>query len=269
MTTLRRTAILALVVALVAIPTTAFAQEDDAATTDVERVEPDRPTDVRPDHDLREIKARALATIEKQLEALGRLRSAVANARFITEDHAAQLLRDIGAAAEGLSELARKIEAATTLEELRELIEHIGDYKIAQVLAPKTHQVIASDAGVAAARKLESWGTKLSGIIARFEEAGFDVDEAWRLLDSMKGNTSEGLRLADPVAENVIWLQSSDWPDPAEGILAQGRSDLRAARDALKAAHGNAKDIVHFLRSLIDGTDIEFDSASSSDRVTD
>ena len=146
---------------------------------------------------------------------------------------------------------------------MRELIEHIGDYKIRQVLAPKTHQVIGSDSLVYATGKLERFSAKLAEVTARFEEAGFDVDEAWRLLKEMNANIAEGFRLASPVAGNVIGLQPADWPDPAEAALSAGRADLRAAGQNVKAAHGNGIDVVHFLRGLMDGTDVARDVAST------
>jgi hypothetical protein len=94
-------------------------------------------------------------------------------------------------------------------------------------------------------------------VIARFEEAGFDVDEAWRLLSSMQEHTATGLRLAEPVAEAVITLQASDWPDPAETILREARSDISEARASLRSATGTAKEIVQFLRQLHDrATDV-------------
>jgi hypothetical protein len=257
MNTMRRITIVALVMALVAIPTAAFALDD--AATDTEPVVTDRPIrDAVTDHlerDFSRIKERALQTIKNQLEVLGRLRAAIGDSRHITGGHAGQLLGDIGRATGGLESLAGKIEAAKTLEELRELIEQIGDFKIKQVLAPKTHQVIASDSLVHATGKLERYSEKLDNVIARFEEAGYDVDEAWRLLDEMNDQISESYRLASPVAENVIGLQASDWPDPAEGILAAGRADLGAAGKNLKSAHRNGVAIVKFLRSLTDGTD--------------
>jgi len=263
MNTMRRITIVALVMALVAIPTAAFALDD--AATDTEPVVTDLPIrdavrDAVTDHrerDLSAIKARALETINKQLEALSRLRAAIGNSRHITGAHSGQLLGDIGRATGGLESLARRIEAATTLEELRELIEQIDDFKIKQVLAPKTHQVIASDSLVYATGKLERFAEKLETVIARFEEAGYDVDEATSLLEEMKEHTSEGYRLGAPVAGNVIGLQASDWPDPAEGILTSGRADLRAAGGNVKSAHHNGVAIVKFLRSLTDGTDVD------------
>jgi hypothetical protein len=254
----RRITTMALIAALVALPTTAMALEGDTPTDQTtDRAERDATTD-RPVRDLSEIKARALATIAKQHDALGRLRAAIGNARHITEAHADQLLTDIARTADALDTLARQIETATTIEELRGLIEQVGGFQIKNVLAPKTHQVIASDALVAGSRTLEEYSEKLADITGRFEEAGFDVTEAWRLLDEMDANVGEGYRLANPVAGSVIGLQAADWPDPAQSLLAAGRSDLRAAGQSLRSAKGNAQDIVSFLRNLSDGTDVDF-----------
>jgi hypothetical protein len=67
--------------------------------------------------------------------------------------------------------------------------------------------------------------------------------------------------VANPVAGNVIGLQAADWPDPAESILSAGRADLRAAGGNVKTAHRIGVDTVHFLRGLLDGSDLAFDIA--------
>lgn len=255
----RRTTVMAVVVAMLTVPTTAFADDDVAerGTTD-STVVTDAERDALHDRAFEAAKQRALETIEKQLRALDGLSSKVAGSRFITNEHAAALHGDIARAIGGLETLSNEIEAATTWPRLRALIEKIDDWKIAQVLAPKTTQVIASDSLVAASRKLETYSGMLENVIGRFEDAGHDVDEAWRLLEEMDDQIAEGFRLADPVAENVIGLTAADWPDPAEGILGQGRTDLKAAGDSLKSAHRTAVQIVHFLRNLFDGqTDLD------------
>lgn len=250
MTALRRSLALAVTMALLIAPGTALALDDTSDTATTDRATTDRAITDRPDLD--EAKKRALMTIERQLDALEALRSKIGAARYLTDDHAAQLLRDVATAYDGLTELARKIEAATTAGELAELIRQIDDWKIAQLLAPKTTLVIGSDASVAAGRALDEYGEKLSSIIARFEEAGFDVDEAWRLLDDMKANTAEGVRLGGPVAESVIGLEPADWPDPAQVLLSAGRTDLADSKAAFAAAKRDAKQIVAFLRALHD-----------------
>lgn len=248
--------ILTLVVAMLAVPTTAFAQDDAATTqrpTATDSAQTDRPSDASTDRRRFEAaKERALATIAAQMRVLDNLASKVASSRFITDGHAAVLRGDIGAAKDAQEELARTIEAAENWAELAPLIRQIDDQKIAQVLAPKTHQVIVSDALVVGSKKLDEYAEKLESVIERFEEAGFDVDEAWRLLDQMNDQIAEGLRLADPVAENVIGLQASDWPEPARATLSQGRTDLVDAGQALRRAFSTGVDIVQFLRSLYD-----------------
>jgi len=250
----RRTTTLALVVAMLAVPTTAFADDDVADGGDTDRpVVTDTQRDAVRDRTFEAAKARALETIEKQLRVLDGLASKVANSRFITDAHAAELRRDIGAAIGGLEVLAREIEAADTWAELRPLVGHIDDWKIAQVLAPKTGQVIVSDALTVGARKLETFSGVLENVIERFETAGFDVDEAKRLLAEMNDLIAEGARLAGPVAENVIGLEPGDWPDPARSVLAAGREDLHQAGSALRNARAHGVDIVQFLRGLYDG----------------
>jgi hypothetical protein len=265
MTAMKRGLVVAIVAALALAPTAAFAE--DSTDTPLR----DRPTDLVTDAEtdlrgdsLEELKERALETIEKSLAALGGLRAAIGRSPYITDGHAAQLLRDINAAADGLQELARKIEAATTPEELRPLIEAIPGFQIGHVLAPKTHQVIVSDSMVAIGGKLKRFADKLEGLIARAEEAGYDVDEAWRMLESMNDHIAEGVRLADPVAEAVIGLQPEDWPEPAKSVLGKGRSDLHAAGGNLRSAYATGKEIVQFLRGLFDGTDL---SAEVSDVI--
>lgn len=264
----RRITILALVMALVAVPTAALALDDDAISTETERASTDLASDAETDRHrdwLERLKKRALEAIDRQLEVLGKLLNAIDENRFITPGHAGRLQGDIHNAQAGLNNLARQIEAATTVEELRPLIEAIPGFQVGHVMVPKTHQVIVSDAMVAGAGKLEQFADKLQEVIARFEEAGYDVDEAWRLLEAMEDHIAAGASLADPVAENVIGLQPEDWPDPAQGILAVGRADLEEAGENLRAAHGNGKDIVEFLRGLHDSTDVATTDAAGSD----
>lgn len=242
---MRRSIVIAVVLAVSIVPTAAMAAEDgarDTTTTAPERVR---------DHALEELKERAAQMIERQMDLLGRLRSSVAASEHITEGHTATLSGDIGAAAEALESLAAQAEAATTLAEVWEVIRAVPALHIGNVLAPKTHQVIASDALVAFGSKLERFADKLEDLITRAEEKGHDVDEAWRMLEEMTDGIGEGVRLADPVAEAVIGLDAGDWPEPAQSTLAAGRRDLRAGGESLRDAYATGREIVQFLRDLV------------------
>lgn len=272
---LRRGVTMALVTALAAAPTAAFAQSDEAPTDEkrpTDRVT-DRPVDVRPDDRpsdrFDEIKKRALNAIERRLETIARLERNIAGNEHVTDDHAGTLLRDLADAAEGLKELARKIEAAETPEELRPLVESIVvDYRIFTVVAPKVHEVLASDTLVWIGKRLDGFAERLGEWIARAKEAGFDVTKVERLLDEMNKLIDEGVRLADPVAEKVIDLQPEDWPEPAQELLRQGRTQLHDAAGNLRGAHQAGREIVKCLRELI-GHDRPTDRPTTDRPVTD
>jgi hypothetical protein len=250
MTRLRRATVLAVALTTLVSPATALADDTvrngdtvtDAAVTD--RHGQDRGFEFA--------KERALAAIAARLRALEGLSAKIAASRFITEQHAGMLRGDIVRSEAGLEHLARQIEAASSMEELRPLVLQIDDFKVFQVLVPKTHQVIASDTLVVVAGKLDRFAGKLGEVIERFETAGFDVTEAQRLLGDMNDLIDAGHRLASPVAGSVIGLGPEDWPEPAQGLLAAGRADLHEARATLRDAYGTGKEIVEFLRSLID-----------------
>jgi hypothetical protein len=242
---MRRSIVIAVVLAVTMVPTAVLAAEDSARDTTTTVSERTR------DRALEELKARAAQMIDRQMDLLGRLRSAIGGSEHITDGHAATLSGDIGAAAGALERLAAQAEAATTVDEVWEVIRAIPALHIGNVLAPKTHQVIASDALVALGSKLERFADKLEDLITRAEENGHDVDEAWRMLEDMTDGIAEGVRLADPVAESVIGLDAGDWPDPAQSTLAAGRRDLRAAGQTLRDAYATGHDIVQFLRDLV------------------
>jgi hypothetical protein len=247
--------VLVLVLALLLVPTAAMASDEVQVTDRVNEtdVSDERPTDVR-EHDrtFERAKARALHQVEGLLRVLEGLKGKIGSSRFITEAHAGMLRGDIARAEAGLETLARKIADAENWEELRPLIGQIDDFAVLTVLAPKTFQVIASDTLVAIAGKFDRFAGKLGELIERLEEAGHDMTEAWRLLGEMKDAIAAGERLAGPVAGMVIGLGPADWPDPAQGILAEGRSSLHEARGSLRSAYGYGKQIVELIRSLID-----------------
>lgn len=228
----------------VALPGAAIAQ-NDATTSDTQVVD---------EHDshVDKIKRRALHVIEKQLSMVHRLAHRVEASKTVTDEHATKLLRDLRDAAEGLTELGRKIKAAETIEELRELVPMIRDFRIRQVVKPKVLQVLASDRIVAAAKRMAEFSQTLEMLIERAAEAGYDVERPKYLLMKMRQNIEAGYELAAPVADKVIDLQPEDWPEPAKETLKEGIRRLRGAVEHLHVAKKRARLIVHWLRNLSD-----------------
>ena len=227
----------------VALPGAAIA-ESNAATSDTAVVDDNT--------DFDKIKRRALNAIEKRLKTVARLAHKVESSKTVTDEHAAKLLRDLKDAADGLTELGRKIKEAETAEELRELIGMIGDFKIYQVVKPKVLQVLASDRIAAATRHLGEFSNTLEMLIERAANAGYDVERAKNLLAKMRRNIAAAYELGAPVADKVIDLQPEDWPEPAKELLKEGRRRIHAAVEHLQVARKKARQIVHWLRNLAD-----------------
>ncbi len=234
---------------LLALPAAANAQQADTATDDQATVQ-----EVTPEHrvDFDTAKQRLIDAIERRLETLERLTNIVTGNDHITARHEAELLADYAQAANGLRIARGDAEAATTFEELRQIGHSVVvDYRIYLVVAPKTHEVVASDTVVDAADRMDGIANELGAAIDRAEQAGYDVTEARRWLTVARDEIGEGRRAGGPVADDVIGLQASDYPDPAKGALSEGkrrlenaRIDLREAKVALEKSYAALQDAV-------------------------
>ena len=203
-------------------------------------------------------KAHVIKQIERRLDALDRLTRKIEAARHITEDHAASLLRDIAVARETLRAGLAAAQATTTQAELREIAPPIFQKTLVfALLGPKTHEVIASDAVVAASERFTEFGRKLQETLDRIgNETDIDTTEAQADLDEMIRLVNAAAATGGPVAGNVIGLQPDNWPDPAQAALREGKAALSDARLSLRQARGLAKAVVQFIRSVknrIDG----------------
>jgi len=233
---------------LLALPGVASAQTEPA-TTDTTTVQQARPA---PQIDVDTARRRLIAAIDRRLKTIERLTNAVTGNDHITPGHEARLLADYARAASGLRAARADAEAATTLDELKQIGHHVVvDFRIYLVVAPKSHEVLASDTVVDAADRMDGIADELAAAIGRAEEAGYDVTEARKWLTVARDEIGEGRRAGGPVAGDVIGLQAADYPDPAKGALTTGkrrledaRLDLRQAKVSLHKSYQALKDAV-------------------------
>jgi hypothetical protein len=218
---------------LMTLPATANAQTDEqpVATDTVETTD----TAARPS--IESIKERAAAAIERRLSTLDELTDLVTNSAHMTDGHKSTLLGEYASASFGLSVLGDDIAAATTYEQLRELVPAIAtDFRIYLVVVPKSRQVAASDRVADAVDRLDDAADTAAEAIRRAEEAGYDMTDAKRWLISARDDIAEARRTGVPVADDVIGLQASDWQDPAKSTLEEGHRRLQNARVDLRKA---------------------------------
>ncbi len=237
--------LLAVALLVTAVPVAAVAQ------TDTER--PQRGTveltDEQRSDRLDAVKRRVIAQIERRLTALDRLAGKISNADHITDGHAATLSADIDSARRVLEAGIGAVGTVETLEELRAVTPPLFETTLVfALLGPKTHAVVASDAVPAATRRFTEIGTKLQEALDRLDAAGVDTAEAQSDLDEMTRLVTEAASTGGPVADSVIGLQPSDWPDPAKSSLADAKASLQRARSHLRTARDLGKQVAAFIR---------------------
>ncbi len=252
----------AVALALAMVPAAAMAQdaaEDRPATDDLRaRVQAEfEGLHAQAEGDLEdvidEIKAQAAEAIAERQDHLVELTALVNDAEHLTADHEATLLADTDATASGLAQLGDDIAAATTLEELGDLVPRIAtDYRVYLILTPKTIFTIVADAEVAAHSQLSLVADDIDSAIAQAGAAGFDVSKAEDAMAQARAELDGVLEDATGVAASVIDLQAADWPS-ARPTLEAAHDSLRRGAEHLADAVRHGRAAVSALREAVHG----------------
>lgn len=196
---------------------------------------------------LQSVKDRIGAEIEKRLTALDRLTNRVETADHLTAAHSTALLADFETAARILTSGLDAVNAATSLEELRETARPIFEETLVfALLVPKTRAVIASDLIVAIAARHDEAAQQLQADLDRLAAAGIDVGDAQANLDEAIRIVADVAVAAAPVADSVIGLQPGD---EIGAPLAEAMAALRGTRGRLHEARRLTHDVAAFIRS--------------------
>lgn len=190
--------------------------------------------------------------INRRLVTLTVLGNRVATAGGLTTDHRTTLAAQLAAATSGLTALRAQIDAETDKDALRaDLGKIVTDYRIYLLVAPKTAEVIAADAELAAVARLEAQSTKLQARIDTAKAAGKDVALAQAHLDTMNAKLVQVPPLAQGVPAAVLPLTPAQYnAGTAKPILASSHASLQGGRSLLNAARAEALACVAALRAL-------------------
>jgi hypothetical protein len=196
--------------------------------------------------------------IRRRIATLDALDARVAGSAVITGVHKDQLRKrnDVNPASyeverAGLLELKRRIDAETDVRALRALIVDIAEeFRVYLLVVPKTYLVAGADATDKAAARLAQLATKLQELIDRAKDAGKDVTRAQALLDDMEAKTGQADALIDPVVSSIMPLSPADWNQGVAGpAMRAARTTIQDARELLRGARANAKQIIEILRA--------------------
>lgn len=222
-----------LVALMMAMPTVAMAQ---TYTT----------TDMAP------AKAKVLRSIDVRISALDAALVRVEGSHHLTAAHQATLKADYRFHRNGLADLRIEVEGAETLAELAPLAKKVVvEHWIFALQIPKGRLTNGADAVADASVKAERVSDGFAQVLARLETNGVDVEEGWELLNDFNAVVGDAQALGAPVPDLVLAIEVGQMPGAAS-TLDSARADLRQAHQSLTEARSIARQLVEFIRSVVD-----------------
>lgn len=251
-----------LVALMMAMPTVAMAQTDtptdqapsDQATDQATDRQTDGQTDRETDRhrDLAPAKAKVLRSIDVRITALDAALVRVEGSHHLTVAHKATLMADYRFHRNGLADLRVEVERAETLAELAPLAkEVVVEHWIFALQIPKGRLTNGADAVADASAKAGRVSDEFAQVLARLEANGVNVEEGWELLNDFNAEVGDAQALAVPVPDLVLAIEVGQMPG-AKSTLDSARGDLRKAHGSLVEARSIARQLVEFIRSVVD-----------------
>lgn len=188
-----------------------------------------------------EVKRRCLAQIDRRHQALAMAKRRVAEARHLTDDHEAALIRNIENTAASLSRLADAVQAEDDFDELKAHCRSIvEDHRVFVLVLPRARLVVAADTAGAAASRLRELGDRFEPEVAEAEAEGHDMSQARSDLAALRDHVAVASERAGRVPDATLGITPAQY-NANHQVLDGPRSDIRTARDNLRAALAAAK----------------------------
>ena len=190
--------------------------------------------------------------IDRRLDTITRLQSQVANASGLTDLDRTTLRSQLSTDTRGLTALRGKIDGETDVDALRaDVTKIVTDFRIYLLMVPKTVEVIAADAELAAVARLGTLSTSLQARIDTAKAAGKDVTQAQSDLDAMDAKVAQVSPLVQGIPAAVLPLTPAQYNDgTAKPILASSRTSLQGGRGLLVGARADARACAAALKAL-------------------
>jgi hypothetical protein len=192
------------------------------------------------------VKTRCLAQIDRRQRALVELNSRLDSRDHLSNEHRAALKAIDDQTSSGLTTLANTIQGEDNGQELRaECRQIVDDYRVFVLVRPRARLVVASDRALAAVTKLRDVADRIQAAIDKAKDDGKDPAAAEAEQANMRAAIDTAAQHAGTVYDEVIHLTPADF---SPGVLDPGRTDTKAARDAIRDAAQSAHAAVKELR---------------------
>ena len=180
--------------------------------------------------------------IDRRLVTIPVLQDHVAIAGGLAGADRTALQSQLTADTSGLTALRTAIDAETDVTVLRaDLGKIVTGYRIYLLMVPKTAEVIAADAELAAVARLDTLSTKLQARITAAGAGGKDVTAAQADLDAMIAKVGQVSPLVSGIPAAVLPLTPAQYNGgTARPILVSSHASLQSGRALLNAARADA-----------------------------
>jgi len=196
------------------------------------------------------IKSRANLEIDRRLERLRKLDSAISGATRLTETNKSTLTTEVNSEIAGLTRLQQQIDSDTDTDTARIDAQAIfNDYRVYALILPKVWLVRVADDQQVVESKSNILSGKLQTRINQAQNKGRDVTAMQVSLNDMIAKTVAAQKLSSMVEEKVLPLQPTDYNND-HTILSGYRDQLKTAHANNKAAFADAKSIVQNLAGM-------------------
>lgn len=205
------------------------------------------------------LKQKASNEITRRAASLTNVKNKITEMKRLTENQKNSLIDGIQSEITNLTELNKKIQLETNLETLRTYVKSIiSSHRTYLLFLPKTQIIIAANAVLNAADKLDEFADKLLSKINEAKSKGEDTTEIETSLADIKAKITDAKTQANNSINVVFSLQPTNYPDNKPNLQSV-RTKLQAAHKDLITVKQKAQEIIVALKKLnknISGTPI-------------
>lgn len=202
------------------------------------------------DEAFKKIREHFLQSVERLSEYLGNATEKVNSSQGLTDSQKQDLLAEIATYQSRLSEFKSQIEAAETIEEIRDVAPSLRDiHKIIRRIAHKRNAYHLVNRFEIFANRLDEAIVKIQAKIDELANQGIDTTQAQSHLDTASTNLDEAENLMDEAFNLASSINGQT--ENAQEIFVETRHKLGEAKRKLRDTHLSLKQAVLSLRTVI------------------
>lgn len=175
--------------------------------------------------------------IDVRLKDLNNVKTRLVKIKCLTDADRTAMTDDLNTTIDGLNAQKTKVDAATTVDELKPLVQGIRtDFRVYMVIIPKEHGLIGVCRAEAAKKRFDDLTLKIQAELNKAKNAGKDVTTAQKLLDDYQLQLEEAGRQTGTAREKFTALKVANGDQTNKELRTTGRTALKDAHEALKKA---------------------------------